>query len=155
MDAAVSVEYENFRNGYWSRFTPAGVPVPGFLVALKAGHEFPEYVMKKFDSAGPQYRVLMALELEHREKGICTLADLENALDLIGSSDYDWSRVESLSAAVQDALWITIRDDNRLALESAGKFDDGKRFERELRAKDLPPGSKANLAMIRTILKRP
>lgn len=102
--ASIQAERERLVNGYWSTFLPSGIPVPGFLSALPGGASLPLRLTKKMSRNSPHYRVLFALEVEHRKHPIQTIDELKKTAIQICAPGYDFRDAEALSNAVLAAL---------------------------------------------------
>ena len=152
MGSIAEAERKKFAGGYWAKFLPSGVPVPGFLTRLQESGEIPRDTLCPMNRIGPSHRVFFALELEHRSNPIASVNALEQALVRIEAPGYDYGPAEMLAEAVQKALHEINMESVRLVQER--EEEQRLRSEDELRRKNLPVGREANMALIRSTLKR-
>lgn len=106
MRESVQAELERFDTGYWSKFMPAGNPIPGFFSALPGGDLLPMWLARKTVDFVPQYLLLFALEVEHRRNPIETRDALKEATLRICTDGYDFRAAEALSEDVRVAYTI-------------------------------------------------
>lgn len=132
----VQAELERFASGYWSKYIPAGVPIPGFFSVLPGGDLLPEWLVRKADGFIPNYLLLFALEVEHRRNPIVTRDVLKQAATRIFEPDYDFREAQALSDAVLAAIRIVQTSDVRIASDTAMPRNSDSWDAKTVRAKD-------------------
>lgn len=137
INESVQAELERFANGYWSKYLPVGVPIPGFFSVLPGGDLLPEWLVRKTVGIVPHYLLLFALEVEHRRNPIVTRDALKQAATIICAPDYDFREAQALSDAVKAALWIVQTDAVRAASDTAIPRNSGCWDEKPVRGNDI------------------
>lgn len=153
----IPLDREQLESRYW-RYSPAGIPIPGFLDWIGAGdgeiHEVYRHLLKAWRSRPEAERVLLpdSLEAEHRRRPIVSMVDLRTAARRIAATDYDLAPARAVAAGRLQARHA--RDLAETARHQAWwseTFEARRELERV--GKNLPSGREANMDLIRTTLK--
>lgn len=145
-------ELERLNAGYWG-FTPAGVPIPGFLRELpltKADRVMLTAWRRGFGAH--QALASMMMEARHRSSPFVTLTELHRWCDTARDCDPRAAPgVLALERAFNAARRAGIEVELTAARERVALSADG-RLRKELAAKALPTGKEENLTLMKHAL---
>jgi hypothetical protein len=142
--------------GSW-RYTPAGIPIPGWTAdLLDEDYFFAPNRWKRFTDRAFQLRkrhwhlIGMALEVEHRRRPITRLYLLRDALNRIRQPGYDLGPARALGDDFQRACWAKM-----LANVPDQLREEKRETELERAVKALPASPAENLVLMRAALRMP
>ncbi|WP_017879708.1 hypothetical protein [Janthinobacterium sp. CG3] len=145
-------ELERLESGYWG-FTPAGIPVPGFLRELPLAKVDRVLLTAWRRGFGPRQALAsMMMEARHRQAPFGSLWELHRWCDSTRGTDPGVApEVLALERAFIAARRAGVEAELKAAQDRAARSAEG-RLRRELATKALPAGRDENLTLMKHTL---